>query len=474
MKGRWMLGMFAGLLLSGASAQAGQVRIVVKLLSTHCGNTEDVTGADELYAVSLFSAGSKETMQAGLSSKLNINDDQAFDPWPAPHVLYDGVVDDTQTLTGGIRFFDEDFAKDWSQRPQWLDGLVGKGASALQSSGNPKAVIAGTVLDYAYKGFGWVASMDADDLLGARDMTISPSGPASEITNFKFHRDDWTGYSSWNYNALIAIERYPVKTPVPPPPPPPATTTQSHTAVWVKGSGQKTAGLFLQPFDFFDTKRSAHANGGLGLTFLQSVSGQEGVRVNARWEAGQPPQRSTFGKTYDEYRKLYDVLWTQGWRLRLLDAYPSPFWGSTLYNAVWEKRGGAEVQFYEMPFGEVGQQDARLAAQGMMLDMLQAVPTAQGLRWNAVWKPRKGNQPWVMGWTYENYRKKYDALWPQGYRLKHLQAYRLPDGGVRYDAIWEQSTRPELQFYGATRTDFQKKNAELSQQGWQLKILNTH
>ena len=46
----------------------------------------------------------------------------------------------------------------------------------------------------------------------------------------------------------------------------------------------------------------------------------------------------------------------------------------------------------------------------------------------------------VYGWNYADYRKKYDELWPQGWRLYVLDSYVMPNGQVLYNAVWRQGT----------------------------------
>ena len=45
------------------------------------------------------------------------------------------------------------------------------------------------------------------------------------------------------------------------------------------------------------------------------------------------------------------------------------------------------------------------------------------VRYTAVWKPSTEGEIQVYGWTYQDYRAKYDVLWHQGRRLKELAIY---------------------------------------------------
>jgi hypothetical protein len=60
--------------------------------------------------------------------------------------------------------------------------------------------------------------------------------------------------------------------------------------------------------------------------------------------------------------------------------------------------------------------------------------------YNAVWRP-DGNlaEIQVYGWQYADYRKEYDSLWPQGWRLYILDSY-VVNGQVLYNAVWRLGT----------------------------------
>src|SRR5215469_11101500 len=51
------------------------------------------------------------------------------------------------------------------------------------------------------------------------------------------------------------------------------------------------------------------------------------------------------------------------------------------------------------------------------------------VRYTAVWEPSTEGEIQVYGWTYQDYRAKYDELWPQGWRLKLLDVSSLKDQG---------------------------------------------
>jgi hypothetical protein len=93
------------------------------------------------------------------------------------------------------------------------------------------------------------------------------------------------------------------------------------------------------------------------------------------------------------------------------------------------------------------------------------------VRYTSVWHSSTEGEIQVYGWTYQDYRAKYDELWKQGWRLKLLSPYVF-NGEVRYTAVWRPSREGEIQVYGWTYQDYRAKYDELWEQGWRLKLLS--
>ncbi len=195
------LGIFTG---TAFSASARQVR--VELVDVRCGNTEDVTGADEFYIRGALSDGTNT--KAALTSPISINDRQTKSFSAAQKVIFDGNVPQGVTIRGGLQAFDEDFGKDWSKYGPTVNNIVKTVVAGLNASGNPKAVTAATILDYGTKGFGFLASLDKDDKLGKLELNISPIGPDVEIKTWRFRKTgSFLGYSTWDYTVQYRITR---------------------------------------------------------------------------------------------------------------------------------------------------------------------------------------------------------------------------------------------------------------------------
>ena len=93
--------------------------------------------------------------------------------------------------------------------------------------------------------------------------------------------------------------------------------------------------------------------------------------------------------------------------------------------------------------------------------------------YTAVWTKTGGDEIQVYEWNYTDYRKKYDELWPQGYRLKLLTNF-VSSGVVKYTAVFTRSTAAEIQTYTWPYEDFRDKDDELRKSGYSLEMMNAY
>ena len=197
------------------------------------------------------------------------------------------------------------------------------------------------------------------------------------------------------------------------------------------------------------------------------------MSYTAVWEPSKAGEIQLYDVTYEEYRAKYDQLWGQGWRLKGLQV--AVVGGTQVrYTAVWQPSTAGEIQVYGWTYEDYRKKYDELWAKGWRLKLLQPfVLAGDQVRYTAVWQPSRAGEIQVYGWTYEDYRKKYDELWGQGWRLKLLQPFVLSGNQVRYSAVWQPGTTGEIQLYGARYTDYRAKYDELWGQGWRLKTLQT-
>lgn len=182
------------------------VRVRIELLEVRCGNTEDVTGEDEFYILGALSDGTNT--KGVLTSPFGINDGQIKPFRSEQQVLFDAIVPAGQTVRGGLKAFDEDFAKDWANYASDVNQLTWLVASNLVASGNPYAMGAGTILGLAVGAFDAFASLDKDDDLGTIELNVPASGSSVEEKEWRFSEEgDIFGYSSWDYTVRYRIIR---------------------------------------------------------------------------------------------------------------------------------------------------------------------------------------------------------------------------------------------------------------------------
>lgn len=143
------------------------------------------------------------------------------------------------------------------------------------------------------------------------------------------------------------------------------------------------------------------------------------------------------------------------------------------FTAVWEPNNSSEIQVYGWSYADYRNKYDQLWGQGWRLYSLQPYVVNNQVRYNAVWRPSTEGEIQVYGWSYADYRAQYDQLWNQGWRLKLLEPYVL-NGNVYYTAVWKQSTSGEYQVYGWSYADFRARYDDLWNQGWRLKILRTY
>ena len=214
---------------------------------------------------------------------------------------------------------------------------------------------------------------------------------------------------------------------------------------------------------------------GWRLYALQSFVLQNGtVRYNAVWRPGNDAEIQVYGWAYADYRSKYDQLWLQGWRLYILDAYVLPG-DDVRFNAVWRAGNSGEIQDYGVPYAQYRSDYDRLWPQGWRLYILQSYVLANGtVLYNAVWRPGDSAEIQVYGWTYTDYRTEYDQLSLQGWRLYLLQSYVLPNGQVLYNAVWRPASHAEIQVDEWKYSHYRREYDQLWPYRWRLYILESY
>lgn len=182
-----------------------------------------------------------------------------------------------------------------------------------------------------------------------------------------------------------------------------------------------------------------------------------------------------YGWTYANYRTEYNSLFPNGWRLYSLQSYVLSS-GEVLYNAVWRPMGNTgEEQLYGVTYSDFRSTYDTLYTEGWRLSILQSYVMPNGdVLYNAVFRPGDSGEIQVYGWTYSSFRTEYNKLWTEGWRLYILDSYVISDGTVRYNAVWRPATHAETQVYDWTYSSFRTEYNTLWTEGWRLYILNTY
>ena len=213
-----------------------------------------------------------------------------------------------------------------------------------------------------------------------------------------------------------------------------------YNAVWRPGNLNEQLLIDLTK-DQMMTQLNTLNSQGWRLYILQSyVLANGALTYNAVLRAGNVPEHGTLGETYT--RVVSDVYtnYQQDYRPYILQPYVTAT-GDVLYNTDWRPGDLAQVVEPQATFADFESANDNVDPQGYRLYIFQSYVTASGeVLHSAVWRPGTHEEKTVFGSTYADYKAKYDEIFPQGWRLYILNAYVLPNGDVRYDAVWRLGT----------------------------------
>lgn len=181
------------------------VKMKIELVDVYCGNTEDVTGADEFYLLGALAGGT--VVKPILTKPININDKQTKTFPAGQTVIFEGEVPQGQSVKGGIKAYDEDFAKDWAKYGSTVNQISGAVSTVLSTFGGPQGTTAGAILGAVTKGVDFFSKLDQDDLLGTTELEISATGPAFEERRWLMKKTGSIGWSTWDYTVRYRIQR---------------------------------------------------------------------------------------------------------------------------------------------------------------------------------------------------------------------------------------------------------------------------
>lgn len=182
----------------------GKKRVLVEFVRIICSDTEDLTGADEFFAVGTGKNKKNSIETALLSIPFEINTNQTK-IWPlatTQRVLFDGVVDGDSIILLECEFYDSDDKTDWSK----YGTLLSKIAEALKKK-KPKVA---SFLEWMNDGINLAFKLDKNDLLGsiyhefvASDYQIGET--TMPLWKFQRGRPGDFKTSSWNYQIEMLV-----------------------------------------------------------------------------------------------------------------------------------------------------------------------------------------------------------------------------------------------------------------------------
>ncbi len=216
-----------------------------------------------------------------------------------------------------------------------------------------------------------------------------------------------------------------------------------YNAVWRPGVLNEKL-LLAGSSEQFQSQESTLYAQGWSLYILQSfIIGSGQVLYNAVWRPAPPKdqvkEQVMAGVTLQQFQSSYSALNLENWRLYILQAYVTNS-GEVRYNAVVHPGDLAEDDFLEANKVNYESEYATLNPDGWRLYIFQSFPTPGQQLYNGVWRHGTHNEKTLYGATYTTYRDEYNQIYPEGWRLYVLNSYVLPNGEVRYDAVWRQGT----------------------------------
>lgn len=179
----------------------------IELDSARCRDTEDVTGADEFFALGAGADRLSGVSCAVLSKPFRLNNGQVkqFPAAANERVVFDGTVDAASTIAIGLKFYDEDANHDWSKHGPMITALTTKVAAGLALIPS-YGTVAGAVLTTVTQGIGLIMSLDKDDLLAnvALELPVAdlPMGTSFRSIPVKGGSNSW---SNWNYLVQLRV-----------------------------------------------------------------------------------------------------------------------------------------------------------------------------------------------------------------------------------------------------------------------------
>ena len=145
--------------------------------------------------------------------------------------------------------------------------------------------------------------------------------------------------------------------------------------------------------DFRSTYNTLYPEG-WRLYILQSYVLNNGdVLYNAVFRPGDSGETQVYGYTFSDFQTEYNTLFPEGWRLYILDSYVISD-GTVRYNAVWRPATHGEIQVYGYTLSDFQTEYNTLWTEGWRLYILNTyVLPGDEVRYDAVWQQGTVDRP---------------------------------------------------------------------------------
>jgi hypothetical protein len=246
-------------------------------------------------------------------------------------------------------------------------------------------------------------------------------------------------------------------------------------AYWVVGvmSGREPDGVldlidgvnvFAGGRRLVDAHREAHAR------WSPPPTGPE--RYNAVWTRGGEPWRHVYGWAPEHFSSALSDAERDGFRTLALNAFVLPK-GGVRYNAIWTQSTEDRKTLFGWAPEHFNATFSEFLTQGYQPTSINAfVLPDGGIRYNLIARKTNAATQFVYGWAKEHFDVVFQQRAAEGFRLLDLNAFVLADGGVRYNAVWVKNSLDERSVYGWAPEHFDGVHTDNYAQGYRLVKVN--
>jgi hypothetical protein len=196
-----------------------------------------------------------------------------------------------------------------------------------------------------------------------------------------------------------------------------------------------------------------------------------GELVCATWNPNTQAQFYTWNNTLAEFKQKLHEMTAKGMRLRVQQAYTVN--GQTRYDGIWNPGTQNQAVSWGLTVPAFKAENQVQQAQSMRLVHFESYLLPDGqTRVNAIWNPGTHWQTWVQGFTAADLNAQVVKSHQQGLRITHLNAWNLPDGQVRYDALWAPGSHAQSCHLDLTAVGFKQQYGEMWGKDFKLLLLD--